>query len=180
MPTDIVRRFYAALPPVRQWIDEYLERHSAEAKTVQSLGIAGLSTYYPEDLLARAKTVTVQWVEFPPLHLFGIPEFGGLQQMTFDGITFKDTYFVRRDHESPAVHFHELVHVVQWGRLGVENFLLAYGVGLLQNRYERTPLEHMAYRLQANFERGLAIPHLIQSIEEESDAIWQRAVPFLQ
>jgi hypothetical protein len=64
--------------------------------------------------------------------------------------------------------------------LGVENFLLAYGVGLLQNRYERTPLEHMAYRLQANFERGLAIPHLIQSIEEESDAIWQRAVPFLQ
>ena len=28
---------------------------------------------------------------------------------------------------------HELVHVVQWDRLGVDRFLLAYGIGLVQS-----------------------------------------------
>jgi len=72
--------------------------------------------YYPTELLARLKTVTVQHIEFPPVHQFGVPEFAGLQQMCFDGITFTDTYYVGQGKETEALHFHELVHVVQWAR----------------------------------------------------------------
>jgi hypothetical protein len=177
MPTDIVQRFYMALPRVKQWIDDYIQQHASEARAVKAVNIERLSQYYSDDLLACTNVVTVRSVEFPPVHIFGVPEFADLQQMAFDGITFKDTYFIRRGYESPALHFHELVHVVQWRRLGVENFLLAYAVGLLQNEYRQTPLEVMAYSLQSDFERRRAIPRLIQTIEEETDAIWHRAAP---
>jgi hypothetical protein len=100
--------------------------------------------------------------------------------MAFDGITFRDTYFLRQGCASEAVHFHELVHVVQWSRLGVDNFPLAYGVGLLQYGYEQSPLEQMAYRLQLEFERGAPLPQLVQRIEALTDAIWEQVRPNIQ
>jgi hypothetical protein len=180
MPSDVVQRFYRVLPQVRGWIETYLERHAAQAQTVHSQGIEGLAQYYPVELLSSAKSVVVSAVEFPPVHMLGLPEFNYLQRMSFDGITFKDTYFLRRGAQSPALHFHELVHVVQWARLGVDNFILAYGAGLLQGSYEKAPFEQMAYRLQADFERRVPIARLVQLIEQETDAIWQRAQILLQ
>ncbi|RQD78666.1 MAG: hypothetical protein D5S03_01735 [Desulfonatronospira sp. MSAO_Bac3] len=40
------------------------------------------------------------------------------------------------------------MYLVQWERLGVYRFLLAYGAGLMQFRYKDSPLEKMAYFLQ--------------------------------
>ena len=82
--------------------------------------------------------------------------------------------------ETEALHFHELVHVVQWARLGVDNFLLAYGAGLLQFDYEKTPLERMAYSMQAQFERDESIPNLVGEIVLQTDRIWQEAQQVLQ
>jgi len=177
---DIIQRFHAALPSVRQWIDEYVQRHADQARVVQSLGFGRLSACFPEELLARVKTVTVPQPPFPPVERFGLPEFARVQQMVFDGITFKDTYFLRQGRSSESLHFHELVHVVQWARLGVDNFLLAYGVGLIQHGYEQSPLEQMAYRLQGDFERRVAMPQLVQHIEVLTDAIWKQVEPIVQ
>jgi hypothetical protein len=177
MQNDIIQRLLAALPSVRNWIDEYLQRHADQARTAQSLGLRRVSAYFPAELLARAKTVTVSQPPFPPVERFGLPEFARVQQMAFDGITFRDTYFLRQGCESEGLHFHELVHVVQWSRLGVDNFLLAYGVGLLQYGYEQSPLEQMAYRLQSEFERGAPLPQLVQRIEAMTDAIWKQVEP---
>lgn len=71
---------------------------------------------------------------------------------------------------------------MQWSRLGVDNFLLAYGVGLLQYGYgyEQSPLEQMAYRLQLEFERGAPLPQLVPRIEALTDAIWERVRPNIQ
>jgi len=177
---DIIRRFHAALPQVRQWIDEFLNDHAKQARAVSTLGFKQLSACFPKELLQRAKVVTVPLVPFPPVDRFGLPELASVQQMSFVGITFKDTFFLQQGQSSESLHFHELVHVVQWERLGVDNFLLAYGVGLILSGYEQSPLEQMAYSLQRSFDNGRLPPELVSVIETRTDAIWTQVAPVLQ
>ena len=74
--------------------------------------------------------------------------------MDAGGITYLNTYFVRADQShSESLHFHELVHVIQWRLLGPENFLAFYADGLERFGYRNSPLEAMAYNLQGRFER---------------------------
>lgn len=180
MQDDIIRRFYITLPRVRQWIDKLLDAHTDRSCSVSTLGFARLSANLPQELLERAKIVTVERVPFPPVDQFGLPELRLMQQMSFDGITFRDTLFLRQGRVSEELCFHELVHVIQWARLGVDKFLLAYGLGLLQFGYERSPLEQMAYMLQRNFELGSLPRELVSVIEKGTDAIWNQAAPVVQ
>lgn len=175
-----IQRLHAALPRLRQWIDDLLGHHADQARTVPSLGFEQLTLCFPNELLERTKVVEVARVPFPPVECFGLPEFAIMQQMQFDGITFKDTFFLQRGRSSESLHFHELVHVVQWARLGVDNFLLAYGFGLNHFGYESSPLEQMAYTLQRSFENGDRPQHIVRDIEERTDAIWTQAVQIVQ
>lgn len=177
---DIIRRFHTALPQVRAWIDQFVDAHAARSQAVSALGFTQLSTCFPRELLERARVVSVESVPFPPVDKFGLPEFTPVQQMAFDGITFKDTFYIKQGRASEALHFHELVHVVQWSRLGVDNFLLAYGLGLLLSGYEKSPLEQMAYTLQRNFELGTLPQKLVQVIEQGTDTIWSQIAPIVQ
>jgi hypothetical protein len=68
------------------------------------------------------------------------------------------------------LHFHELIHVVQWSKLGIEQFLLTYGLGILQFGYERSPLEAIAYELQARFQKATEFPNLIEYVERHAVA----------
>lgn len=69
------------------------------------------------------------------------------------GITYNDTYFIREDLLSgESLHFHELVHVVQWKFFGPEKMLMHYAAGLLQSGYRDSFLEVMAYKQQYRFE----------------------------
>jgi hypothetical protein len=81
----------------------------------------------------------------------------GNQTMETVNSLIKNTYFVRSaEAASDSLHFHEMVHVVQWAKLGVERFLLAYGIGLAQFGYEQSPLKKMAYDLQLEFDQGIS------------------------
>ena len=71
--------------------------------------------------------------------------------MDSDGITYRDTYFVKREHAADeSLHFHELVHVLQWQALGPEHFILSYALGLAGG-YLANPFEEIAYTLQDRF-----------------------------
>lgn len=177
MSPDLIRRFRAALPQVKSWIDQHIALHALSARTLSSFGYGRLITVYPQDLVERARVVLVPRTPFPPVTSFGLPEFGPMQQRPFDGITFRDTIFVRNGAESDPLLFHELVHVVQWGTLGPDNFLLAYGAGLAQYGYENSPLERMAYELQAHYMIGAPPPALVDFIERGTAAIWEQARP---
>jgi hypothetical protein len=169
---DILFRFRAALPRVRQWIDEYINRHEMQARTVDSLGFKFLPQWFPEDLLQRTKYVEVEQVSFPPVDRFNLPEFSPLLQMPFAGITFRDTFYLQRGLSTESLCFHELVHVVQWARLGVDPFLFSYGIGLMQYGYEQSPFEQMAYSLQRQFEEGTLSEQVVPQVEAHADAIW--------
>ena len=128
---------------------------------------------FPSDLLEKAKAVVVTGnVPFPPLSSMGLPEFAQMENMSMAGITFKDTFFLNRSHHTESLYFHELIHIVQWERLGVDNFLLAYGVGLIQFGHKNSPLEKMAYFLQEGFDCGILTMNIVQLIRLRTDAIW--------
>jgi hypothetical protein len=92
----------------------------------------------------------------PPLSAFGLTQFSDWEHTKYGGITYLDTYFVTpglaRDE---SLHFHELIHVLQWRLLGPELFIARYAAGLEQFGYRESPLEAMAYQAQARFEQGL-------------------------
>ena len=132
-----------------------LAAHTANARSVASFGFKRLPSFYSSAFLAKAKVVAVERVPVPPLSAIGLPEFGDFERGDYAGITFKDTYFVQATQlGSESLHFHELVHVVKWAHLGPEKFLLAYAAGLAANGYLDSPLEAMAYKLQAHFEQN--------------------------
>lgn len=69
-----------------------------------------------------------------------------------DGITYLDTYFIKRTRPSnEALHFHELVQVVQWRGFGAERFVLTCADGLERFGYRNSPLERMAYDAEHRF-----------------------------
>ena len=177
---DLIRKFRSTLPIVRKWIENTLEEHGANATPVISLSFPRLNIVFPLELLAKAKVVVVNGaVPFPPLSRMGLPEFSPMENMQIAGITYKDTFFVSHLHKTESLHFHELVHVVQWERLGVDNFLLAYGVGLIQFGYKDSPLEKMAYSLQTRFDTGRLSGDTVEIIRKQTDAIWNMLSSFI-
>lgn len=101
----------------------------------------------------------------------GLPELAPSEAMPIAGITYRDTFFVKEGRQDESLYFHEIVHVVQWDRLGVDGFLLTYGMGLMQWGYRDSPLEKMAYRLQADFDMGRLPAEIMKSIRKETDRI---------
>ena len=144
--------FRTLYPHVIDWIQQTLGAHAKEAKTVASLGFPRLSRYFSGELLASTKVVAVERPPIPPLSSMGLSRFAEFERGDYAGIAYLDTFFVRR--RSAAVerlHFHELIHVVQWRILGPEKFLAAYVAGLETFGYRDSPLETMAYNAEASF-----------------------------
>jgi hypothetical protein len=85
----------------------------------------------------------------------GLTRFAEFAGGDYDGITYLDTFFVkRRSATEERLYFHELIHVVQWRSLGPEAFLAAYAAGLENFGYRRSPLESMAYNAEALFSQS--------------------------
>jgi hypothetical protein len=173
---ELIQRFHLAIPGLRQWIDKTLDQYADQVKPIHSFGFNKLALHYPKELLQQSKVIEIPHVPFPPLERLGLPEFSYLQQFPLAGITFMDTIFLRQGQLTENHFFHELVHVVQWARLGVDNFLLAYGLDLIQYGYEQSPLEQMAYSLQRSFENDKLPKDLVRHIQERTDAIWKNTV----
>jgi hypothetical protein len=179
--TKIITKFHSALPVLRKWIEDLLETNKENTTSVFSLKFPRINQIFPKDLLERTKVMTVAGeVPFPPLSHIGLHELSVIEQWLITGITYKDTFFVNQNHRTESLHFHELIHVVQWERLGVDNFLLAYGVGLIQFGYEKSPLEQMAYTLQKNFDIGLIPNGIIDLIYKQTDDIWSQVEPLVR
>jgi hypothetical protein len=149
---DLLRRLLDALPLVVRWMDALYAEHLRESVAASELGLRRLFDHFPAGVLEHARVVTVTAIPFPPVSEYGLPEFEPMATTPMAGITFGKMYFVR-SNASEGVHFHELVHVVQWKALGISDFLLTYAVGLINHGYARSPLEAIAFELQERFER---------------------------
>ncbi len=148
------QEFRAVYPLIARWIKKTLVQHASAARPVASLGFSRLPHYYDAQLLASSMVVLVPKVPMPPLSAMGLDRFREFEQMDAGGTTYLNTYFVRADQaHSESLHFHELVHVIQWRLLGPEKFLALYADGLERFGYRKSPLERMAFRIQRRFDR---------------------------
>ncbi len=165
------------LPEVRTWIDRTLAAHATLARPVASLGFPRLGSHYSADLLASALVIPVAKVPIPPLASMGLTGFDEFENLDAAGITYLNSFFVRHGYErDESLHFHELVHVVQWQHLGPERFIMAYALGhLLSGGYRTNPLEVMAYDLQARFDANTPAFDVASIVRPELD----RVVPVL-
>jgi hypothetical protein len=146
------QEFQAIFPLVHSWIRETLASHSKSAKPVSSKGFARLPRYFSAKLLASTKFVIVDKVPMPPLSKMGLALFAQFESGDFDGITYLDTFFLKKSRAvDERLYFHELIHVVQWSLLGPERFLATYAEGLEKFGYRDSPLEVMAYNADATF-----------------------------
>ena len=144
------------LPEIKTWIEGTLVSHRAMERQVASYVFPRLAAYYSTRLLNSSSVVEVPHVPVPPLAALGLPEFAEFENGDYEGITYLNTYFVQASvATSESLHFHELVHVVQWQHLGADRFLIAYALGyLMAGGYRDNPLEVMAYDLQVHFEQS--------------------------
>ena len=144
------------LPTILNWIQQTLDAHAHERRAVASFKFSRLPLYFSEGLLSTASVVPADRLPVPPLFALGLREFADFEKQPISGITYKDTYFLQRDAAASdeSLHFHELVHVVQWQVLGPKEFLLLYAAGLAAHGYNDCPLEAMAFDHQRRFNAG--------------------------
>jgi len=153
--TDMTQDEFQKLYPVfGGWIDVTLSNNANEAESVTSLNFSRLSKYFKPHTLQTAKVVRLSCVPVPPFRLLGLDKFTDSMPNDLDGITYKDTFFIKETKaRDEALHFHELVHFVQWRKLGEKSFLFRYANELEAYGYLASPLEKMAYSMEEDFKR---------------------------
>lgn len=88
------------------------------------------------------------YADLEMLGFSGLPNFTTMAAITFDDVV------VFHDPLTPQLIFHEMVHVVQYRLLGIDEFARLYVRGYLHGGYAGTPLEVCAYQLDGRFIMG--------------------------
>lgn len=133
---------------IEKWIDETLSRHMHKREPCAALA-NHFEGFYAREFLSKSYYVLVDRIPMPDLPELYEIGLDGFLEMDADGITYKDTYFIKPHLvETLDLHFHELVHVAQWRSLGAPAFIERYIKEYMQYGYDKMPLEEMAYSLQ--------------------------------
>jgi hypothetical protein len=151
----------AQIQRVIQRVADYIERQRQTYRPIAVVldpnKLAAMRPFFPASTLeaARLEVLAGNWVSNPPFYgelvRMGF-EAGSLPNFAFmTAITFVDTV-VSHEPFTNSVLFHELVHVVQYQKLGLIEFATKYVRGFLDGgSYEAIPLEMNAYELEARF-----------------------------
>ena len=142
---------------VAEYIDQQRQAFREKAVLLSANQVGAMQPFFPSSVLnsARLLVLTGDRVGNPPFY----PQ---LVRMGFEpaalpnfslmaAITFVDTV-VSHEKFTDRLLFHELVHVVQYEKLGLAEFANKYVRGFLNGgSYDGIPLEMNAYELDARF-----------------------------
>ena len=165
-------QFRDLVSDIQKWIVYKLAEHEAQMEPVAAARFERLNGYYPNTLLQRVRRVIVDQCPVPPLAVTGISQLAEIETWDIKGIPWDNTIFIRRDlADWDVVHFHELLHIIQWEHLGAERYLTAWAIGTITRGYRGNPLEEMAFRHQSRFEAGEKPYDVVSEVTAEI-AIW--------
>lgn len=137
---------------IEEWIHQINASHEASKESC-SIFQNQFSGYYSPNFLKSAHFVVVEKIpkpDFPELREAGLGQF---IDTNFDGITYDDTYYIQRPAaQDLRLHFHELVHVLQWRYLTPSGFIKRYITEIQKHGYHKAPLEKMAYSLEMHYQ----------------------------
>jgi hypothetical protein len=166
------QEFEAAFSKVMGWIQQTLLVHKTLARPVTAKNFRRLPLYFSKAQIEAAKFVVVNRVPVPPLSSMGLSRFNEFERGDYDGVTYLDTYFLKRaGADDESLHFHEMIHVVQWRLLDAEFFVAMYASGLEKFGYRNSPLEKMAYDAQELFSRSGPIFDAEKLVAEKLSAL---------
>ena len=145
-----------------KWVGNVRQQQRSRGRTLTPVERAAFAPFFHPSLLDNVRVSRVPSLPNPDFYAFlleqsiAIP----LDFTRMAAITFVDTILLSARHavtgqEIPLL-FHELVHVVQYSALGLDEFLRRYVRGWASNgfQYSRIPLERWAYELEARFRSG--------------------------
>ena len=139
---------------IEQWIDKTNLEHQKQRVCCSTFSIE-FRGFYPIEFLRQAYFVIVDTIpkpNFPELRKMGL---GNFIDMDVHGIAYKNTYYILPELASNLrLHFHELVHVAQWKHLGPMPFIERYMTEIQTFGYDQSPLEKMAFGLDAHFSKA--------------------------
>lgn len=158
-PPDLLEKLTAQ---AHAWILVQRKLHFPRSRALTAEEQEWLRGYFLPETLRQARVRVVPEIGNPPFYDDAVQELAGLGietkfQMTgAAGITFADCILLREGAETPALLFHEMVHVVQYGMLGIAKFAKFYVEGLARAdfAYERNPFESAAHGLEDRFSAG--------------------------
>src|ERR1700737_108808 len=170
LPTLSTGQIERVTQQVAAYIGHQRQRYRPGAVHLGLSQNTAMRPFFPEATLDAARVVVLAGdrVSNPPFY-------GELTKMGFEAaslpdfahmaaITFVDTV-VSHEPFTNRLLFHELVHVVQYEKLGLTEFAAKYVRGFLSGGcYEAIPLEMNAYELDARF---AAAPTKIFPVEAE-------------
>lgn len=143
------------VPLVTAWIERRVERSRAESRPLDAALRTVLEGRFYTSTLQRVRVVVADQLPSPPVPTLGLARLRQFKRGDYAGLTLQDTVFIRRDHAGDTgLLVHELVHVVQWARLGPRAFVDRYARELLEHGYGQAPLERVAYAHEARFRAG--------------------------
>lgn len=139
------------LDKINDWIDQTLEIHANDRISCKCLS-SQFKGFYSTEFLEKSYFVVVNQIPKPDFIALRQSGLGDFIDMDASGTTYKNTYFIKQGQEDNLdIHFHELVHVLQWENLGSMGFISRYMEEILKFGYEGAPLEKMAYALENHF-----------------------------
>ncbi len=153
------------LNKIQEWINRTIETYDNDRISCICFE-KDFEDYYPSDFLQESYFVVVNKLPKPDFQELRDAGFGGFLDREFEGITYKNTYFITAGYERRiSLHFHELVHVMQWKSLGTQQFIARYMQEIKLHGYDNAPLELMAYEYEKRFEQNEDLPNLLNDIE---------------
>lgn len=140
------------LKRIEEWIREVNTSHESLRRSCSVLQ-EYFSGFYSPSFLESAHFVVVEDIPRPDLPELREAGLGDFIDMDVAGITYDDTYYVqRRAVNELRLHFHELVHVLQWRELKPSGFIKRYIHEIQTYGYDDAPLEKMAYSLDRHYQ----------------------------
>jgi hypothetical protein len=158
---------------VAAYIDQQRQTYRRRALPLSQNQKATMGPFFPRPTLESAHVVVLagERVSCPPFYTelakMGfeaglLPDFADMAAITYVDTVVSHELFADR------LLFHELVHVVQFEKLGLAEFAAKYVKGFLSGgSYEAIPLEMNAYELDARFAAASARPYSVE-IEVQS------------
>lgn len=152
---------------VEEWINRVNCSHREERRSCSAFKEQFNGFYSPDFLRAAFFVVTeeIPKPDIPGLRELGLGDF---IDMDVSGITYNDTYYVKKEAaDDLRLHFHELVHVVQWRALTPPGFIERYIREIQACGYAESPLEKMAYALDEHYQSKGRYLGIEQFVREE-------------
>ncbi len=147
-----------------EWVKQLREQHRPLGQMLRAEARVALVPFFEERILDKARFSVMPVIPNPPFYSLlpaGVPV--PIDFTIMAGLTVGDTVLLAETRIDPNASplpllFHELVHVVQYDFLGMDEFIRQYVAGWAAcgKQYRAIPTEQEAYGLQGRFEQGIS------------------------